>query len=44
MGRCIGWAFDGPVIARHYPQFIGWARKQRSEKQPDEKPRDEQKA
>jgi hypothetical protein len=32
MGRCIGWAFDGPVIARHYPQFIGWAARQRDQK------------
>ncbi|MES3004355.1 MAG: DUF2889 domain-containing protein [Pseudomonadota bacterium] len=29
MGRCIGWAFDGPVVARFYPKFIGWAAKQR---------------
>lgn len=24
MGQCIGWDFDGPVIARVAPQFIGW--------------------
>src|SRR3954451_19874278 len=21
LGRCIAWDFDGPVVARHYPQF-----------------------
>jgi hypothetical protein len=24
LGRCIAWDFDGPVVARHYPQFSGW--------------------
>jgi len=24
MGQCLGWDFDGPVIARVAPQFIGW--------------------
>ena len=24
LGKCISWAFDGPVIARHYPRFAGW--------------------
>ncbi len=24
VGRCIAWDFDGPVVARHYPQFAGW--------------------
>ena len=23
LGRCIAWAFDGPVVARVYPQFAG---------------------
>jgi hypothetical protein len=24
MGKCIGWSFEGPVMARHYPQFVGY--------------------
>jgi len=24
LGRCIAWDFDGPVVARVYPQFAGW--------------------
>jgi Protein of unknown function (DUF2889) len=24
MGKCLSWDFDGPVIARIAPQFIGW--------------------
>ncbi|MEP6791244.1 MAG: DUF2889 domain-containing protein [Ramlibacter sp.] len=24
LGKCIGWDFDGPVVARHYPRFAGW--------------------
>lgn len=24
LGRCIAWDFDGPLVARHYPQFVGW--------------------
>ncbi len=24
LGRCITWDVDGPVVARHYPQFVGW--------------------
>jgi len=24
VGKCIAWDFDGPVVARVYPQFIGW--------------------
>lgn len=24
MGQCLGWDFDGPVVARVAPQFIGW--------------------
>ena len=27
MGQCLGWDFDGPVIARVAPQFIGYRRK-----------------
>jgi len=26
MGKCMSWDFDGPVIARVAPQFIGWGR------------------
>ncbi len=22
LGKCAAWAFDGPVVARHYPQFF----------------------
>jgi hypothetical protein len=24
VGRCIAWDFDGPLVARHFPQFAGW--------------------
>ncbi len=24
LGKCIGWDFDGPVVARAFPQFVGW--------------------
>ncbi len=24
VGRCIAWDFDGPVVAKIYPQFAGW--------------------
>jgi hypothetical protein len=24
LGRCIAWDFDGPLVARRYPQFAGW--------------------
>jgi hypothetical protein len=24
VGRCIAWDVDGPVVARYYPQFVGW--------------------
>ena len=24
VGKCIGWDFDGPLVARKYPQFVGW--------------------
>jgi len=27
MGKCLSWDFDGPVIARIAPQFIGWKRR-----------------
>ena len=23
-GRCTGWDFNGPAIAEHFPQFVGW--------------------
>lgn len=22
--KCIAWNVDGPVVARHYPRFVGW--------------------
>lgn len=28
MGKCMSWDFDGPVVARLAPQFIGWAQVQ----------------
>jgi hypothetical protein len=24
LGKCIAWDFNGPVVARNYPQFLGW--------------------
>jgi len=24
LGRCIAWDYNGPVVARHYPQFAGY--------------------
>jgi hypothetical protein len=24
LGKCIAWDFDGPVVARHHPEFAGW--------------------
>ena len=24
LGRCTGWDWQGPGVATHYPQFIGW--------------------
>lgn len=24
LGRCTGWNFNGPAVAEHYPQFVGW--------------------
>lgn len=32
LGRCIAWDFEGPVVARHYPQFSGWQPLQRTGK------------
>jgi len=26
LGKCLAWDFNGPVVARHYPRFIGWMR------------------
>jgi hypothetical protein len=26
MGECLSWAFNGPVISAHFPQFIGWVK------------------
>ena len=30
MGNCMSWDFNGPVIARVAPQFIGWQPRQRA--------------
>ena len=27
MNKCLAWDFDGPVVARHAPQFVGWKRR-----------------
>lgn len=24
LGQCLGWDFNGPGVAEHYPQFVGW--------------------
>ena len=24
LGQCLGWDFNGPGVAQHYPQFAGW--------------------
>lgn len=32
VGRCIAWDVDGPVVARVYPQFAGWAPLRRVDK------------
>lgn len=24
LGRCTGWDFDGPAVAKYHPQFVGW--------------------
>lgn len=24
LGKCMSWDFNGPVVQRHYPQFVGW--------------------
>jgi len=24
LGQCLAWDFDGPVVARHRPEFAGW--------------------
>jgi hypothetical protein len=32
VGRCIAWDVDGPVVARVFPQFVGWAPLRRANK------------
>jgi hypothetical protein len=32
MGKCMTWDFNGPVVARVAPQFIGWKKAARVEK------------
>jgi hypothetical protein len=29
MGKCMTWDFNGPVVARVAPQFIGWKKSDR---------------
>ncbi|MES3002759.1 MAG: DUF2889 domain-containing protein [Pseudomonadota bacterium] len=24
LGKCLAWDFNGPVVARHHPEFAGW--------------------
>jgi hypothetical protein len=26
LGRCIAWDTEGALVARHYPQFVGWTK------------------
>lgn len=32
LGRCIAWDVDGAPVARHYPEFAGWAPLRRTDK------------
>lgn len=32
LGKCLAWDFNGPVVARHYPQFAGWQPLNRADK------------
>ena len=32
LGRCIAWDFEGPVVAKVYPQFAGWQPLKRAQK------------
>ncbi|HSW19629.1 MAG TPA: DUF2889 domain-containing protein [Ramlibacter sp.] len=34
VGRCVTWDANGPVVARHYPQFVGWQPLKRMAKRP----------
>ena len=34
LGRCIAWDSNGPIVARVYPQFIGWQPHKKAEKRP----------
>lgn len=34
LGKCMGWDFNGPVVQRHYPQFVGWQPLKRAAKGP----------
>jgi Protein of unknown function (DUF2889) len=30
--KCIAWDIEGPVVQRHYPQFVGWQARKREAK------------
>jgi hypothetical protein len=32
VGKCIAWDVEGPVVQRHYPQFVGWQPRKREPK------------
>lgn len=34
LGKCMSWDFNGPVVQRHYPQFVGWQPLQRVPRKP----------
>lgn len=34
VGKCIAWDVNGPVVARHYPKFVGWQPVKRVDKAP----------
>lgn len=34
MGRCMTWDFNGPVVARVAPQFVGWVKQVRKDSSP----------
>lgn len=37
LGKCIAWDFDGPVVARHHPEFAGWQPMRRKVDDPPKK-------
>ncbi len=35
LGQCTAWAFNGAVVARHYPQFVNWSAGRAAAVEPD---------